>query len=152
MVDSALVGRCGLYCGACSIFRAFKDNEEYLVRIARESNLKSELIRCNGCSNLSDSCWGQNCPILNCLKEKNYTFCHQCSSYENKSCEKYQELYNQYIERGEDIRANMNRIKAGETKEWLKEMDKTWRCPTCGYPISAWENACHHCGSAISVA
>ena len=30
MVDQNLVGRCGLYCGACGIYRAFKDTSEYI--------------------------------------------------------------------------------------------------------------------------
>ncbi|MEM3699785.1 MAG: hypothetical protein QXL57_02815 [Candidatus Bathyarchaeia archaeon] len=35
MVNANLVGRCGLYCGACAIYRAYKDNREYLAKLAQ---------------------------------------------------------------------------------------------------------------------
>jgi hypothetical protein len=38
LVNAKLVGRCGLYCGACAIYRAYKDNGEYLAKLANTSN------------------------------------------------------------------------------------------------------------------
>ena len=34
MVNRNLVGKCGLYCGACGIYRAYKDGGEYRQRLA----------------------------------------------------------------------------------------------------------------------
>lgn len=33
MQDEDLVGRCGLYCGVCTIYRAHKDDGEYPMRV-----------------------------------------------------------------------------------------------------------------------
>jgi len=40
LVDKNLVGRCGLYCGSCLIYRAYKDSEQLRQKIAkREKNV-----------------------------------------------------------------------------------------------------------------
>ncbi|MCK4247085.1 MAG: DUF3795 domain-containing protein, partial [Methanomicrobia archaeon] len=49
MINENLVGRCGLYCGACIIYRAYKDSEELRRIIAKDNNCKPEEIRCEGC-------------------------------------------------------------------------------------------------------
>lgn len=49
MVNRNLVGRCGLYCGACIIYRAGKDSERLRRIIAEQKNCEPEDIRCEGC-------------------------------------------------------------------------------------------------------
>ena len=33
MVNTALAGRCGIYCGACGVYRAYRDGGEYLEHV-----------------------------------------------------------------------------------------------------------------------
>jgi len=45
MVDRNLVGRCGLYCGACIIYRAHKDSAKLRESFARDYRHSPEDVR-----------------------------------------------------------------------------------------------------------
>jgi len=77
LVNKNLVGRCGLYCGACVIYRAHKDSKQLQRKIAEQEKCKPEQIRCEGCQTASTNGWdekgeewGKNCKIFKCLEAK----------------------------------------------------------------------------------
>jgi len=45
LVDFNLVGKCGLYCDACVIYRAYKDGGTYLKRVAEHFKIPPEKVR-----------------------------------------------------------------------------------------------------------
>jgi len=151
-VNQNLVGRCGLYCGACAIHRAYKDDGEYLKQRAERFKCPPEKVRCEGCMALTPQCWGNGCKIVQCLNGKNLQFCYECDEFERRTCEKYEKLAKDYLESGEDMRANLARIKRGETEEWLRESEQKYKCPECRKPLSVYETKgkCHHCGADLS--
>jgi len=57
LVNKNLVGRCGLYCGACIIHRAYKVSEELRRTVAEGENCKPEDIRCEGCQTVLSNAW-----------------------------------------------------------------------------------------------
>jgi len=152
LVDRSLVGRCGLYCGACGIYRAHKDNGEFLQKLAKELKCPPEKVRCEGCMALTPDCWGHDCKIVQCLRNKGLEFCYQCGQYGNNSCEKFGKLAQRYLKVGVDVRANLERIRKGETEEWLRESEEKHRCPSCGKPLPVYgiEEKCYHCGANLS--
>jgi len=152
LIDENLVGRCGLYCGACSIYRAYKDKDEYLKRVSEHFKCPPEKVRCEGCMALTPQCWGNGCKIVQCLRLKDFQFCYQCPELAEESCEKYEKLARGYLEDGEDIRANLARIEKGETGEWLHECAQTFRCNVCKKPLPAnrIKRICYHCGADLS--
>ncbi|MEM3726062.1 MAG: DUF3795 domain-containing protein [Candidatus Bathyarchaeia archaeon] len=151
MVNANLVGRCGLYCGACGVYRAYKDDGEFLKGIAESFKCSPEKMRCEGCMALTPECWGTGCKIVQCLESKGLEFCYQCGEYEKDSCDKFGKLAQRYAEIGVDVRANLERIKKGETEEWLRESEKKYRCPSCGKPLPVYgtKGKCYHCGASI---
>jgi len=52
MADKNLVGRCGLFCGICSVYRAYKDSREFQEKIAERYGCLLEEVRCEGCQTL----------------------------------------------------------------------------------------------------
>ena len=155
LVDTRLVGRCGLYCGACSIYRAYKDNGDYLKRLAVHFKCPPEKVRCEGCQALTPNCWGYECKIVQCLRAENLEFCYECKQYEEHSCEKFENLAKPYLEEdGVDLRANLGRIRKGEAeiKVWLKESEEKFRCSECGKPLptGSFRSKCYHCGTVLS--
>jgi len=42
MVNRNLVGRCGIYCGSCIIYRAYKDSEQLRQRVAERTIVNPE--------------------------------------------------------------------------------------------------------------
>jgi hypothetical protein len=153
LANRNLVGRCGLYCGACAIYRAYKDNGEYLERLAKHFKCPPEKVRCEGCTALTPECWGYDCKIVQCLRNKGLQFCYQCNEYKNKTCEKFEKLAMPYLEEdGVNLKANLERIRKGEVEEWLRESEEKYRCPVCGKPLStgAMQRKCYHCGADFS--
>jgi len=152
VVNKNLVGRCGLYCGFCSIYRAYKDSKEFREEIAKKYNCSPEEVKCEGCRAIDvngwshEEDWGKNCEILKCLNAKKLTFCYECAEYD--TCQKFDELAKAYSELGADLRRNLQMIREGKVDEWLLKQDKKWRCPKCDNPIVVSENFknCHWCG------
>lgn len=154
MTDQNLVGRCGLYCGACSIYRGYRDGGEYLKLLSEHFKCPPDKVSCEGCQTLRPESWGYNCEIVQCLRNKSLNFCYECARYEDKTCDKYEELAKGYMKDGEDIRTNMERIRKGETEQWLRECEATYRCSDCGkpLPLSRIKSKCYHCGADRSKA
>ncbi|HUS77979.1 MAG TPA: DUF3795 domain-containing protein [Patescibacteria group bacterium] len=151
MGDESLISRCGLYCGACYVYRAERDGGELLREIAEQNEVLPEEVKCKGCTGPEEDLWRncRKCNTLTCLKEKGYEFCHECKEFDDESCELYARMTRFSGERGEDIRASMERIRAGEAEAWLREQDAAWRCPNCNDPTSWYDKTCRHCGKPL---
>ncbi len=153
MANRNLVGRCGLYCGACGIYRAYKDGGAYRQRLAAAFKCSPEKVRCEGCQALTPECWGNDCKIANCLNAKGLQFCCECPDYERHTCEKFEKFSRDYLKEDEvDLRSNLARIKAGDIDDWLKESKEKFRCPYCGDPLptKSFGKKCYHCGRELS--
>ena len=153
MVNRNLIGRCGLYCGACGIYRAYKDGWEYRQKLADVFKCPPEKVRCEGCQALTTECWGNDCKLVNCLDAKGLQFCYECSEFERHTCEKFEELSkNSLKDAGVDLRDNLARIEAGNVDEWLRECEEKFRCPRCGKPLptSSFRKKCYHCTKKLS--
>jgi hypothetical protein len=147
-----LVGRCGLYCGACVIYRAERDDPELRKRLAERWNCPVEKVRCNGCGALTPDCWGSDCKFVKCLSQKGYQFCYECPDYEAGSCVMFEEFSKNYLkDDGVDLRKNLVMIKEGKTEEWLKHSQKFYTCKFCGKPVTAGAKKCHHCKKEINL-
>jgi hypothetical protein len=153
VVGRNLVGRCGLYCGACSIYRAHHDGGEYLQKVAKHFQCPPEKVRCFGCMALKPGCWGNDCKIVQCLRSRELKFCHQCNRYKDNSCKTFGQHADGYAEDGVDLRSNLERIKSGKTEAWLVENANRYRCPECHRPLSytAITRTCYHCGKDLSL-
>lgn len=146
MADLSLAGRCGLYCGSCGIYRAYRDGGDYLDKVAESFNCSTDLVRCEGCQNLTPDCWGNGCKIVNCLEGKRLSFCYECKELD--SCGRHFKLREGYREIGVDLKENLEKMKS-DAEKWIEEQDKKWRCKSCGKPISCHMEECHQCGARL---
>lgn len=103
MNNRILIGRCGLYCGACTILRAQRDDKEWRRRIAERRNCLPEQVRCNGCGALTHEDWGYDCRFAVCLRGRGYEFCFQCPEFNDKTCEEHEKFSGGYLEDGVDL-------------------------------------------------
>ncbi len=155
LVNENLVGRCGLYCGSCIIYRAYKDSIQLRQLVADHEKCRPEDVRCEGCQTVltngwnGDQEWGRHCRIVKCLEDKELHFCYQCDTYPD--CEKFLELGEIASKvTVEDLMENLEKIKAGEVEEWLEEEDMKWRCHECVKPVSRHLQKCHWCETKLS--
>ena len=151
-MESKLISRCGIYCGACYIYRSFKDGGKLLDAVAQKLEVSKEEVRCNGCLGPAEDLWRncRVCQIRACLKDKGFEFCYECPDFEDSSCAGYERLREGCKRRGEDAREALLRIKAGDVDNWLKEQDLKWRCATCGSRVWWEQETCFQCGQPIS--
>jgi len=147
MANRNLVGRCGHYCGACSIYRAREDGGELLE--VMERSYPDRKVYCKGCQVVDETCWPYyHCKIRRCLDAKEFEFYYECSEFEKGGCIEWRRLADGHATIGMDLRENLLWIKSGKIEEWLEQQDKKWRCPSCGKPISE-EEKCHQCGARL---
>lgn len=146
----AFVGRCGLYCAACCLYRAERDSPQLARRLADQWNVPLEKIHCTGCGDLDSTSWGIECEIVSCQRDKGYNYCFECPDFETNSCANYRKLSEAYLEEdGVDMRASMFLIMEGRVDEWLEESRKKYTCPNCGKPLIAGRHTCHHCHQVV---
>ena len=150
--DTKLISKCGIYCGACYVYRAFKDGGKMLDETAMKLSVPREKVKCKGCLGPAEDLWRNclTCHISTCLKEKGLGFCYECPAFEDTSCLKYERLRQGTLRRGENTKEALLRIKAGDAEGWLKEQDRKWRCPGCGNPVWWEQKVCYGCGQSIS--
>jgi hypothetical protein len=145
MTDATLAGACGLYCGACGIYRMYKDQDvERLEQAAREVfHCQPEEIRCEGCRGPLDRHWSPECQFLACTRERGVTFCYECASF---PCEALSAFNAEH----RDIPiASLRRLTEVGLQAWLAEQDARWRCPTCSQPVDIYTETCRACGSEL---
>ena len=101
IADVKLVGRCGLYCGACRSYLRGK---------------------CPGCEKNEKATW---CKVRTCCQENRYTTCGDCASYTDpKDCANFNNLISRivgFVLRS-DRRACILRIREVGTKAYATEM------------------------------
>ena len=145
MADIDLAGACGLYCGACGIYRMHKDQDtERLEQAAREVfHCQPEEIRCEGCRGPLDRHWSPECRFLACTRERGVTFCYECADF---PCDDLSAFSTDH----QDIpTANLRRLAEVGLQAWLAEQDARWRCPACGKPVDIYSDTCRACGSGL---
>lgn len=85
-VKKNLAGRCGIYCGICEIYRAYKDGGRLRLAVAKKYNCLPAEVRFEGCRAVHvigwsrDENWGRNCIILRGLRENDWESCYDCGS------------------------------------------------------------------------
>jgi hypothetical protein len=155
MTNKNLVGRCGLYCGICPIYRACKDSREFQEKVAKRHGCLPGEVKCGGCQTVNlhgwshERNWGKNCKILKCLNSRKLNFCYECIEYD--TCQIFDEFAKMNLNLGIDVKRNLEMIEDGKIQEWLFEQDQKWRCPSCGNPIAVSSDFrnCHWCGHKL---
>jgi hypothetical protein len=150
MAASGMLSRCGIYCGACYVYRAMRDGGEFLKDTAERQGVAIDEVSCMGCMGPEEALWVNcaKCRVRGCLKEKGLGFCYQCREFQERSCVIYERLTEFCAKRGEDTRGAMTEMEK-DPDAWLKAQDEKWRCGSCGGPYSWYEETCHHCGSDL---
>lgn len=145
MTDTTLSGACGLYGGACSIYRMYKDQDtERLERAAREVfHCQPEEIRCEGCRGPLDHHWSPECRFLACTQERSVTFCHECADF---PCD---DLSAFSADHRDIPLSNLHRLAEVGLEVWLAEQEARWRCPACGRPVDIYSETCCAWGSKL---
>lgn len=154
-INPDFIAPCGLYCGVCAIYIAYRDNnlklKEKLLNIYKggvpdkgklpnAEKLSIEDIKCKGC--LSDDTFMhcKQCEIRKCTKEKGFIGCHQCNQF---PC-KYIENFPMTVGKKVILRAIPYWRKFG-TEKWIHDEEARYTCPNCGNKLFRGAMKCNKC-------
>ncbi|HEY90562.1 MAG TPA: DUF3795 domain-containing protein [Dehalococcoidia bacterium] len=142
---------CGLYCGACTLYRARhdyerKDLDDFFNNLAERWNVPVEEVTCEGC--LSDgpiSPYCRDCKIKQCAAEKEgITRCSDCPDF---PCDLITRFNNDGVAHHSEVLKNIERQQKIGIYEWLQEEFERIRCQYCGVSQDWYAQNCHRCGT-----
>jgi hypothetical protein len=148
-----LVGICGLYCGTCPNYLAYRENdEEQLRRISEETGIPIGDIRCDGC--LSETvfppCKDCRHGFRQCARGKNVTWCFQCDEF---PCQRLTAFRTVHIVNGISHHAHiiedLQYMKEHGVERWAEDQEDKGRCPECGKVLYWYVRTCPGCHTPI---
>ena len=151
MGDADLVAVCGLYCGACSIYRATRDeNEQKLKDFARGLTARTgkyfsvDDVRCDGCLGKGQlDLWCRNCQIRLCKKlQSTRVRCSDCNEF---PCNRLTNFRDDGMKHHIEITENLEHVQRIGIEAWAKHEEKRWTCPRCKAILSWYDPSCPSC-------
>lgn len=151
MEGEHLAAVCGLYCGACSLYRARHDEnperlEELLKALSERWQVPRDELNCDGClagGRLTPYC--RDCKIKKCAAEKEgVTRCAGCPDF---PCQTITAFNNDGVRHHAEVLDNIRRQQKVGVTEWLEEQFERWRCQFCGVSLDWYARSCYRCGT-----
>ena len=133
-MNEELIAPCGMNCGVCSGYLAFKND------------VKSRGVRmpyCAGCRPRGKTCAfvKKRCDLL---MSGRVQYCYECGEF---PCRNLKHIDKRYRERYRmSMIENLEFIKKEGMEAFLKKDEEKWRCPDCGATICCHNGICFNCG------
>ena len=146
---------CGLYCGACPVYRVRRDimpeeqREKKLKKIHESMSARYQLtlddVHCDGClaegGRLTPYC--RQCQIRLCAAgREGVTRCSDCADF---PCSLITDFNNDGVPHHAEVLDNLHRQRKVGVDEWLQEEYERWRCAFCGVSMDWYSRVCHRC-------
>jgi hypothetical protein len=144
--DKKLAAVCGLYCEACTLFIASKEDPARLKKLAERFQLSEKEIECCGCRSNKRTAYCEKCKMYICAAERGIEFCVECTDY---PCDELKQFQSKAPHRRE-LWDDLERIKSVGYKHWLSEVSQKYTCPQCRTINSAYDLKCRKCGNEPS--
>lgn len=148
-----LMAPCGLYCGLCGVYIATRDhNDKFKAIMGSLYGTSPEDTACLGCMQPDppEKLYGycSMCSIRNCVRERGYYSCHQCSEW---PCEQIRNFGLATGRRVMERTIPIWREKVAElghekgSIEWARSECERYHCSNCGAPLFRGAQRCREC-------
>ena len=137
-----LAAACGLFCEACSIYIASREDPDRLALIAAGFGQTREDTYCEGCRAERRALYCRSCKMSACAAERGLAFCGDCPRY---PCAEIEAFGREYPHRAH-IHEDLQRISDIGSEAWMEETRRRYACPACGTINSAYDLSCRRCG------
>lgn len=134
---------CGLFCEACGLYLATKENGEKLAKIAERYKMTPEQVKCDGCRSQKLSPYCATCKMKTCASQKNINFCSECGEYPCQLVFDFRSQPN--VAHRLEIENSLQRILEIGYTAWYSEMVQHYSCNQCGTINSAYDTFCRNC-------
>ncbi|HVN72690.1 MAG TPA: DUF3795 domain-containing protein [Desulfomonilia bacterium] len=153
-----LMAPCGLYCGACGVYIATRDNnEKFRTVMGNLYGTKPEETKCLGCMQPDppEKLYGYctMCTIRDCVRSKGFYSCHQCGDWPCSMISGFG------FETGKQVMLNTIPLwrekvaQSGDEEgsvEWARSVCERYHCPDCGSPLFRGAQKCRSCGRMVA--
>ena len=147
MTDLTLLAFCGLYCGACSHYRASLPEGQHLMDEAARRGRTQADFTCRGCRSgsryIHPGC--ANCAIRACAEAKGLLHCGLCPEL---TCERLAAFQHDGHIHHLDVIRQLEALAQAGPQDWLAEQARLWTC-ICGAAYSWYETICVRCGAQL---
>lgn len=135
---------CGLYCGACVIYHANKN--ETINTLAKNWNMAPADLHCEGCKSDILSTFCRTCNLKTCAQEKGIESCIECGDY---PCQELTAFCDDDAPHHSAIFHNLDLLQANGLEKWLHWQKMRWSCQECNTPFSWYQKKCSSCGAVL---
>jgi len=158
---------CGIFCGACALYIATRDeSEKFRALISSVWGTKPEETGCFGCMQMDPPkklfVFCRQCAIRQCVRSKGYYSCHQCREWPCTMMEQgqfadavpapFRKSLFRVIKRAIPLwRAKV--AEYGDEKgsiEWARAECERYHCPSCGRPLYRSAQHCRACKRPVA--
>ena len=123
-LEQELAAPCGVYCGACTMYRAASE-PDLAEKLSKAMNRPVEEIACKGCRARAASGESLGCDTLTCITGKGLEFCYQCSDF---PCSKFIPCVDRAAETPHNMKMyNLAVIEKRGVKALADEARDVWR-------------------------
>lgn len=143
-MDYKLDGYCGLFCGACEILRANRNNT--IEQVAELWNMPVDKLRCHGCKSSVTAFYCNDCTIKQCAEAKGVEYCFQCEEF---ICSRLKAFRSDGCPHHATIMQSLDLMKRLGPERWLNEQIARWTCQACGASLCWYDKACTRCGTPV---
>jgi len=157
MSEIKLDGYCGLYCGACDIYRLsekarstgvaakWQEMPERFQKIIKEAD-----VVCRGCKSGTLFAGCRACPMIKCAKKKGVENCGLCRKF---PCFyfKIMDIVVRWRKLDKKLphvttrKPNLEFIRKNGLDAFLRGQERAWICPRCGGRLSWYQTQCPAC-------
>jgi hypothetical protein len=148
--NPALIGTCGLFCGACENYLAFREGHGHLLSKEKFDAQRRDAEYCEGCHSKKLSAHCAVCAMRLCAESRKILHCGECELFPCETISEFRKGGDVWdgARHRKDIFANIERLRAEGTEKWLAARAGEWRC-ACGKPFSFYETRCQDCGKEL---
>ena len=151
MEGEHLASVCGIYCGACPVYRVRhdidrKNSERILQRLGEQLKVPVEQVTCEGCLHEGHSRVAfERCDVARCAASKpGVSRCSDCPDF---PCDIINEHCNSGVPHHSKGFQNIHRQQKIGVYEWCQEEYERIRCQFCGVSLDWYSQTCHRCGT-----
>jgi len=155
--NKALMAPCGLYCGACGVYIATRDENQKLKRaMGNLYGTPPEETVCLGCMQPDppETLYGYctQCKIRSCVKEKGFYSCHQCEKWPCRLIDNFGFATGVRVMKRAIPLWREKVAEYGDEKgsaEWAWAECERYHCPSCGEPLLRGAQRCRACKEPV---
>ena len=148
-----LVGICGLYCGTCPSYLAYRKNDmELLEKMSRERGYSIEELRCDGClsDKVASHCVDCRHGFRKFSAEKQVTWCFECTDF---PCQRLRDFTDVHVVNGishhERIIDEDEYMREHGIEPWMEKQEAAAKCPECGETLYWHVRECGNCHAKV---